>query len=108
MQNEKLPKAFKKKWVDALMSGKYEQGHSRLKFAGLHCCLGVACEVVGAKNIEEKGYIVNTENSVIEGIEKIPDLIHGNSRNPVVAQLTNLNDNEVPFEVIAGVIDEWL
>jgi hypothetical protein len=35
-----------KKWVEALRSGKYEQGRNRLKTAhNEFCCLGVACEL---------------------------------------------------------------
>jgi hypothetical protein len=34
-----------KKWVEALRSGKYEQGNGYLRQGGLYCCLGVACEL---------------------------------------------------------------
>ena len=45
----KLPVAFKKKWVKALRSGKYKQGRCRLynPETDSYCCLGVACRVVG-------------------------------------------------------------
>jgi hypothetical protein len=53
-----LPKAFLKKWLKALRSGKYQQGKSSLRIADydydsnksffLYCCLGVGCEVSGA------------------------------------------------------------
>lgn len=33
------------KWVDALRSGKYEQGKHRLRTGDMFCCLGVACDV---------------------------------------------------------------
>ena len=33
------------KWVDALRSGKYEQGHGQLRKGDRYCCLGVACDV---------------------------------------------------------------
>lgn len=32
-------------WVDALRSGKYEQGRSYLKNGGAYYCLGVACAI---------------------------------------------------------------
>lgn len=42
----------KKKWVEALRSGRYEQcsGFLKVKSRGrlLHCCLGVLCEVAEA------------------------------------------------------------
>lgn len=37
------------KWVDALRSGKYQQGAGCLSAEGKFCCLGVACEVMKAK-----------------------------------------------------------
>ena len=36
-----------RKWVDALRSGKYQQGFGALKTkAGGYCCLGVLCDAV--------------------------------------------------------------
>jgi hypothetical protein len=35
------------KWVEALRSGKYQQGKGALCRDGKFCCLGVACEVLG-------------------------------------------------------------
>jgi hypothetical protein len=73
MENEdfgKMNPVIKAKWVAALRSGDYEQGHNYLKITregykngaypsstGIHepqaaaayCCLGVVCEVVGIK-----------------------------------------------------------
>jgi hypothetical protein len=40
-----MNEAIKKLWVEALRSGKYEQGHEQLKCDGKHCCLGVLCEL---------------------------------------------------------------
>jgi hypothetical protein len=37
----------RKKWVEALRSGKYNQGQSSLNVKNRFCCLGVLCEVVG-------------------------------------------------------------
>jgi len=37
---------IKKKWVDALRSGKYLQGTGFLLDEGRYCCLGVLCDVV--------------------------------------------------------------
>lgn len=38
---------LKAKWVAALRSGKYEQGHEYLNKDGKFCCLGVLCDVAG-------------------------------------------------------------
>ena len=36
---------IKRRWVEALRSGEYEQGNLRLRDDGAHCCLGVLCDV---------------------------------------------------------------
>ena len=42
----KLTSKQKKAWVDALRSGKYEQGKEILKRDGKYCCLGVLCDIL--------------------------------------------------------------
>jgi hypothetical protein len=39
---------LKQKWVEALRSGKFEQGTGHLTNKGCYCCLGVLCTVAGA------------------------------------------------------------
>lgn len=36
---------IKKQWVEALRSGKYEQGKDWLQHQGKFCCLGVLCDL---------------------------------------------------------------
>ena len=45
---------LKKKWIEALRSGKYKQGKNRLHRAedNSYCCLGVLCEVAGFEKRE--------------------------------------------------------
>jgi len=50
----------RKQWVDALRSGKYEQGKYRLRKDAQFCCLGVACDISGLG-----AWVVDTD--------KIPD-----------------------------------
>lgn len=79
----KLPKAFKKKWVAALRSGKFEQGQCTLRDGKQYCCLGVACAVGGKqpKN-NDCGYILATS------LKKVtPSVIHGNVDNALVKNL---------------------
>jgi len=50
---------IKEKWVEALRSGKYEQGQSALKRDGRFCCLGVLCDIIdpsGWSEPEKTGY----------------------------------------------------
>lgn len=49
---EKLPEDFKKRWVEALRSGKYKQGQYSLYSNGYYCCLGVAGLMNGLSNEE--------------------------------------------------------
>ncbi len=45
-----MKKALKAKWLKALRSGRYEQATGKLKSTdGGYCCLGVLCNVMGAK-----------------------------------------------------------
>lgn len=38
--------SYMKAWIEALRSGKYEQGVKRLRDEDKMCCLGVACDVI--------------------------------------------------------------
>lgn len=42
-------KRNRKKWIQALRSGKFKQGMNYLEKNGKHCCLGVACRVIQPK-----------------------------------------------------------
>lgn len=55
------------KWIVALRSGKYEQGHRRLHRDGKFCCLGVACDVSGLG--QWKPYGDSTKGYLIGGTE---------------------------------------
>jgi len=47
----------KKLWVEALRSGKYKQGKSRLRRGGEYCCLGVLCDISGLGEWEGDDYV---------------------------------------------------
>lgn len=52
----RLDPAFKAKWVEALRSGKYEQGHDLLRGDGKFCCLGVALDLVDSSQWMPDGW----------------------------------------------------
>lgn len=93
--------AQKKTWVKALRSGRYEQGRGRLVTVDHttgkkgYCCLGVAQKVCRLKSTS-RGFLRN------------------NSGRPIFlpydaqSALGGMNDEGVPFEVIAGLIDHAL
>lgn len=89
--------AIKQKWVKALMSGDYLQGRERLITAdGKYCCIGVL-------------------HKVVLGCEP-PDLYEDQEGGAAPLGITDemttefayMNDDGVPFEVIAGFIQENL
>ena len=78
-------------WVEALRSGKYEQGEAQLRtgpeYSPRYCCLGVYCVL---RRPEQYLWTSFPDQPVIS-LE-------------VDVCLADLNDAGVPFEVIAGVI----
>lgn len=118
--NNKLPKAFKNKWVKALKSGKYNQGKSCLKEKNEYgefqfCCLGVAADLIGLKPVlgystvfiggmKFKGENLNT--SPLRGYTKLPEILWGNEGIP--KKLADMNDCGDTFEEIADYIQENL
>jgi hypothetical protein len=49
-----------KKWIAALDSGEYNQGHCELQNSGGYCCLGVGCKVTIPKAlllVDPKGFM---------------------------------------------------
>lgn len=43
----KMDPKMKRRWIRALRSGKYKQGHDRLRTEdNRFCCLGVVCDIV--------------------------------------------------------------
>ena len=98
-----MTKAQKTKWIKALRSGKYKQStegylrsiieDNQLAF----CCLGVACEI-GITNAQKNSFYT-VENTFTED-KFLPEHVQ--------VCLAELNDDGIPFEVIAGVIDQWV
>jgi hypothetical protein len=92
-----MDKKLKAKWVKALRSGNYPQGQNVLYAKGKFCCLGVLHICAGDT--------VDDIDGVTYGVAD--DLINDNG--VVVAdELAQLNDDGVPFEMIAGLIEETL
>lgn len=104
----KLPKKFKKEWVKALVSGKFPQGRYNLynKANNTFCCLGVACDLAGvSRDIYEKNCYPNTTSNPAYLV--LPEILRSYDQG-VMIDLSELNDDGVPFEVIAGFINENL
>lgn len=115
---------IKKKWTDALRSGKYEQGYNRLKNIILvsegkdlvtHCCLGVLCELAVEEKIcyENDRYFGSKEH--VLSWDALPKAVSFwaelDDSDPVVEDrhLSIWNDRyQKSFNEIADLIDEHL
>lgn len=94
----KLKPTFKKAWVKALRSGKYEQGVGELKGPqGKYCCLGVACQ------IDKKA-----KDWVGGGFPESRDRERWGLGSQDMYELSDLNDSGVSFVEIAGLIENGL
>lgn len=114
----RLPKEFAIKWVEALKSGRYQQGGGMLKRRTIlnefqYCCLGVAGELAGCTNMEVKGcFVINHENKPAnfteEELTALPKELHGSSvNNPLVGKCVSMNDEQgMSFIKIADWIEE--
>lgn len=102
---------LKRKWVKALLSGKYAQTRGELKDRRGYCCLGVLRDVADKNdtrtNEEDYGSLLSKTQLREFGLTQL-----------MQDELSDLNDGgetrdgdrfePVPFEVIAGLIDEAL
>lgn len=108
--NEKI----KKKWVDALRSGKYKQGREQLRDGDKFCCLGVLCEVLRIPYRPRDPYLPPRARD-LAGLKQKDPLVQ--LRGRALMAISNLNDgNDVltpplrrrTFEQIADVIEKQL
>jgi hypothetical protein len=116
---------LKKRWVDALRSGKYQQTDSALEDANGHCCLGVACSLFADEmglSISEYGpnqeyskfdgrhdYLPDRAQKFLELTETgiLPKTVADPKTGYIYASLASLNDDaNYTFRQIADVIDE--
>ncbi len=98
-----LPK-LKKSWIEALRSGKYQQGPGRLRacHGEAFCCLGVLHDIKsGGKWDKSLGvyYLSGTKHcSILPGnVYGLPDCLQG--------KLVGMNDQGTPFPEIADWIE---
>lgn len=118
---------IKRKWVDALYSGKYKQGMGQLRsIKNKFCCLGVLCDlyaqetgttwtkdVAGNYSMGEENDVLPFEVCEWASIDRSPAVIahYVDKRGKTKDQnqtLGDINDYGVPFSVIAKYIKEQL
>ena len=54
----------KQKWIDALRSGKYEQGSEKLRSVSGYCCLGVLCDLYAQEHDTQWEFRGNEETNL--------------------------------------------
>lgn len=85
---------LKAKWVEALRSGKYEQGKYYLSKGGKFCCLGVLCDV--------RGLPTGRNNDLYP--YPVQDVLSAHD----CAVLTDMNDKGKSFAEIADYIEQHI
>lgn len=123
---------IKQKWVDALRSGKYHQGQSKLYSGDGFCCLGVLCDIY-ANQVGDITWVKKDPSKTVDDdkwdywyfddqSEVLPECVSKwaelDENDPVVTKdivgqdylttLASLNDKGVTFEDLAEVIEEQL
>jgi hypothetical protein len=119
-----MNKKVMKKWVKALLSGKYKQGRGLLKQTDhkdiiRHCCLGVLCELYNEdmkekkkKKLTEKvdGFGVIRFNKQPEHLPSIvkdwADLNDNVGSIGAFDSLATINDDGKTFKTIAKIIEK--
>lgn len=107
----------KAQWVAALRSGEYQQGGGNLYNTSdnTHCCLGVLCElavqagIIQPKAVTDSGSYFAGDSSILPSA--VQDWAALDSPDPDDCQgrtLSDMNDSDVSFIEIAGVIERDL
>lgn len=97
-----MDQSLKKKWVEALLSGKYEQGDGYMRYGDNYCCLGVLQDVCLKEGMDFL--------PIWGATEVLPAKLSTSLDMPqwIARRLAKINDSGVPFDMIAGLIDEAL
>lgn len=115
----RMDPAIKARWVAALRSGEYKQGHERLRDSdGRFCCLGVLCDLrakeAGEKWATEDGVFFFHGASSYLPTDLLSWCGFSNAIGPLVCidgrqtRLANHNDDGRTFAEIADAIEAQL
>jgi hypothetical protein len=110
-----------KRWVQALRSGKYQQATGVLYDGNGYCCLGVACDVLGIKFLQDGdgdfyADILCEYGALCILPPQVRDMLglrtrSGGSNVELTGSgrtmLTELNDDGVTFPEIADIIEKY-
>ena len=130
----KMNTEVKQKWIDALRSGKYEQGSEKLRSVQGYCCLGVLCDLYSQEQDAEWEFRGITETNLQpqdywyfeDQSEFLPDSVKEWAGLPVgnpavrvdvteaddendwfyTDEIANLNDSGYTFNELSNVIEQ--
>lgn len=95
-------KANRRKWVEALRSGKYQQAKSYLVRDGGYCCLGVLANIAGVSDERMGGEAALRELPEVLAFVGLRDIA---GRYDDDRALAAENDRGRPFDDIADIIE---
>lgn len=76
MTQPKLKQDIKARWVAALRSGNYQQGHRALRTGSNHfCCLGVLCDLAAKDGVAECEWQQGSEYSMWGATGVLPNVV---------------------------------
>jgi hypothetical protein len=113
-KNKKMNPKVKKMWVDALLSGKYQQTTGVLKDYDGYCCLGVLCDL-HRKVTKKKGWddscsitpaYLGEEASLPKQVMKWANIEDDAGAYGSKKYLAKDNDNGKSFKEIAKIIQK--
>ena len=107
---------IKQAWIDALISGVYEQGESCLRDGDKFCCLGVLCDLAEQDGFDnwKDGYFSGRDGVLSEAVLQWAGLpLNVNVSVPFYSKggkrsLSGINDSGASFEEIAELIHDHL
>ena len=134
MLKTKMNPEVKQKWIDALRSGKYEQGSEKLRSQQGYCCLGVLCDLYAQEHETQWEFRGNEETNLQlmdywyfeDQSEFLPDSVKEWAELPVgnpsvrvdvseeddendwfyKDEIANLNDSGYTFNELSNVIEQ--
>jgi hypothetical protein len=115
---------IKRRWIEALRSGRYQQGTQYLRQGDWYCCLGVLCDLYATDEwTQHEGDDITDPYWYLDATDTLPEevvdwaglpdenpcvLVEMADGNTYPRDLGSLNDTGHSFRVIAALIEDQL
>ena len=90
-------------WINALRSGKYQQGTKYLCYDGKYCCLGVLNELYSNLKLDKFDYVVGKSHETLPRAQIIGLSSEAGHLIGSETSLAKLNDEGYTFDEIADI-----